>query len=208
MNLEFIPCATIGGEGFMEHIEKSIDVQAPLSTVYNQWTQFEEFPKFMEGVQEVRQLDNKRLHWRAKIGGKEKEWDSEIFEQTPDERIAWRSTSGAMNSGQVSFQSLGPNQTRVNLKINYDPTGVMENIADALGVVSVRVEGDLKRFKQFVEDRHSETGSWRGEIHGREVQPDRREGALAGNSNAPRSQRLRESAAAPVANQNASGKMG
>ena len=198
-------------EAFMEHIEKAVDVEAPLSTVYNQWTQFEEFPKFMEGVVEVRQLDDKRLHWRAKVAGKEKEWDAEIFEQAPDERIAWRSISGALNTGQVTFQSLGANKTRVSLKINYDPTGALENIGDALGVVSLRVDGDLKRFKEFIEKRSAETGAWRGEIHGREVQPDRREGALAGNStgNLPRSQRLRESAVSePVANQNASGKMG
>src|SRR4051812_14809455 len=144
----------------MEHIEKSIDVNAPLSTVYNQWTQFEDFPEFMEGVMEVRQLDDKRLHWRARIGGKEKTWGAEIFEQVPDERIAWRSVSGVMNTGQVWFQSLGANQTRVCLKLNYDPDGVIENIGDALGVVSARVAGDLQRFKKFIETRGAETGSW------------------------------------------------
>jgi uncharacterized membrane protein len=197
-----------GQEDFMEHIEKSIDVNAPLSTVYNQWTQFEDFPEFMEGVMEVRQLDNKRLHWKAKIAGKEKEWDAEIFEQTPDGCIAWRSTSGILNTGKVSFQSLGPTKTRVKLKINYDPEGVIENIADALGVVSARVQGDLNRFKAFLETRHTETGAWRGEIHGREVQSE--SAADAANASLPRSQRLRSDTqeTIPVANQNASGKLG
>lgn len=191
----------------MEHIEKSIDVNAPLSTVYNQWTQFEDFPEFMEGVQEVRQLDDKRLHWKAKIAGKEKEWDAEIFEQTPDACIAWRSTSGVLNTGKVSFQSLGPSKTRVKLRINYDPEGVIENIGDALGVVSARVQGDLNRFKAFIETRHTETGAWRGEIHGREVQP---EGSAESYQTVPRSQRIRSETqdSTPVANQNASGKMG
>ncbi len=193
----------------MEHIEKSVDVNAPLNAVYNQWTQFEDFPEFMEGVVEVRQLDEKRLHWRARVGGHEKEWDAEIFEQTPDERIAWRSVSGAMNSGQITFQSLGPNETRVNAKINYDPQGVLENIGGALGIMGGYVQGNLNRFKHFIEARGAETGSWRGEIHGREVQSDGRV-ATGANQNMPRSQRLRseESASPPVANQNASGKMG
>jgi uncharacterized membrane protein len=192
----------------MEHIEKSVDVEAPLSTVYNQWTQFEEFPEFMEGVVEVRQLDEKRLHWKAKIAGKEKEWDAEIFEQSPDACIAWRSTSGVLNTGKVSFQSLGPSKTRVKLKINYDPQGVIENLGDALGVVSARVQGDLNRFKAYLETRRTETGAWRGEIHGRDVQG---EGSTAATDpSLPRSQRLRSDAEneIPVANQNASGKLG
>ncbi|MCI0747471.1 MAG: SRPBCC family protein [Verrucomicrobia subdivision 3 bacterium] len=155
----------------METIEKSIEVDAPISTVYNQWTQFEEFPRFMEGVKEVRQLDEKRLHWVAEVAGKRKEWDAEIFEQTPDQRIAWRSTVGARNSGQVSFQPIANNATRIALKLNYDPEGATESIGDALGVVGRRVEGDLKRFKEFIQARQHETGAWRGEIHGRKVQP-------------------------------------
>src|SRR5205823_2600796 len=161
----------------MQTFEKSIEVNAPISAVYNQWTQFEEFPRFMEGVESVQQLDDKRLHWKAKIAGKEKEWDAEIFEQTPDACIAWRSVSGILNTGKVSFQSLGPAKTRVKLKINYDPEGVLENIGDALGVVSARVQGDLNRFKAFLETRQTETGAWRGEIHGREVQPEGTAGA-------------------------------
>jgi uncharacterized membrane protein len=161
-----------GEKVFMESIEKTIEVDAPLSTVYNQWTQFEEFPRFMEGVKEVRQLDDKRLHWMAEIAGKCKEWDAEIFEQIPDETIAWRSMTGAKNSGQVSFAPAGNNGTRVCLKLNYDPEGALENVGDALGVVGRRVEGDLERFKKFIEARRHETGAWRGEIYKREVNPD------------------------------------
>jgi uncharacterized membrane protein len=145
-------------------IEKSIDVDVPVRTAYDQWTQFEEFPRFMEGVEEVRQLDDKRLHWRAKIGGKEEAWDAEITEQIPDERVAWRSTTGSPNAGVVTFHHLNPTTTRVMLQLEYDPKGLVENVGDALGVVSRRVEGDLKRFKEFIESRGTETGAWRGEI--------------------------------------------
>jgi uncharacterized membrane protein len=171
----------------MESIEKRIEVDAPLSTVYNQWTQFEDFPQFMEGVKEVRQVDDKRLHWVAEIAGKRKEWDAEIFEQVPDQTIAWRSMGGAKNSGQVSFEPADNNSTRVCLKLNYDPEGALENVADALGVVGRRVEGDLERFKKFIETRRHETGSWRGEIHKREVYPDqgKRGKAPSGTSSLP-----------------------
>jgi uncharacterized membrane protein len=148
----------------MAKIEKSIDVHVPVRTAYDQWTQFEEFPRFMEGVEEVRQLDDKRLHWRAKVAGREEEWDAEITEQLPDERVAWRSTSGAENAGVVTFHHIDANTTRVMLQLEYDPEGVVENVGDALGVVSRRVEGDLKRFKEFIEGRGTETGAWRGEI--------------------------------------------
>jgi len=148
----------------MATIEQSIDVNVPVRTVYNQWTQFEEFPRFMEGVVEVRQLDDKRLHWKAEIAGKEKEWDAEITEQIPDERIAWRSRGGAWNAGVVTFHRLGDSRTRVMLQLEYEPEGVAENVADALGVIKSRVKGDLERFKQFIESRGHETGAWRGEI--------------------------------------------
>ena len=154
----------------MSRIEKSIDVNVPLSTAYNQWTQFEEFPRFMEGIEEVRQLDDKRLHWRAHIGGKQEEWDAEIVEQIPDQRVAWRSTSGAPNSGVVTFESLGTAATRVNLQLEYTPQNAMESAGDAAGMLSRRVEGDLRRFKEYIESRGAETGAWRGEIHGGQVQ--------------------------------------
>src|SRR5207248_1541450 len=129
---------------------------------YNQWTQFEEFPKFMEGVISVRQLDDKYLHWKAKIAGKEEEWDAEIYEQVPDRRIAWRSISGAKNAGAVHFEAIAPGKTRVSLALNYDPEGVLENVGQALGIVLMRVKGDLERFKEFIERLPEETGAWRG----------------------------------------------
>ncbi len=148
----------------METIEKSIEVNAPLQAVYNQWTQFEEFPKFMQGVEEVRQLTDKRMFWKAEIWGKTAEWEAEIFEQIPDQRIAWRSVTGHPNAGAVSFQSLGPDKTRVTLTMSYEPLGVVEKIADALGIVTSRVQGNLERFREFIEDRGRATGAWRGEI--------------------------------------------
>ena len=148
----------------MSSIEKSIDVHVPVHTAYNQWTQFETFPHFMEGVKEIRQLDDKRLHWRANVGGKEKEWDAVITEQMPDQRIAWRNTTGATNAGVVTFHRLSDNTTRVMLQMEYDPEGLVENVGDVIGVVSARVKGDLERFKQFIEKRGVETGAWRGKI--------------------------------------------
>ena len=148
----------------MERIKKSIEVERPLSDVYNQWTQFEEFPRFMEGVKEVRQLDDQRLHWRADIGGKEKEWTAKIIEQIPDDRIAWQSQSGEQTSGQVDFARLGPDRTQVALELSYDPKGFVENVGDAVGVVSRRVQNDLEHFKEFIENRGQETGAWRGTI--------------------------------------------
>src|SRR5689334_2765670 len=120
----------------METIEKSIEVERPIENVYDQWTQFDEFPRFMEGVKEVRQVDERHLHWKAEIAGKEKEWDAEILEQIPDQRIAWRSTAGARNSGMIDFEALGSSSTKVTLKLNYEPEGAAENMGDALGLVS------------------------------------------------------------------------
>ena len=148
----------------MANIEKSIDVEAPVRTVYNQWTQFEEFPSFMEGVTRVTQLDDRRLRWQASIGGKEKDWTAEITEQRPDERVAWKSTSGAKNAGVVTFHRLADQKTRVMLQLEYDPEGFAENVGDAVGVVGTRVAGDLGRFKNFIETRQRETGAWRGEV--------------------------------------------
>lgn len=148
----------------METIQKSIDVDVPLHTAYNQWTQFETFPEFMEGIQEVRQLDDRHVHWVADVGGKHKEWDAEIVEQIPDQRIQWRSTSGARNDGLVEFEPISDSQTHVTVKMNYETEGVLEGIGDFFGVTSHRVEGDLERFKEFVETRGAETGAWRGEI--------------------------------------------
>jgi uncharacterized membrane protein len=148
----------------MERIKKSIEVDRPLSQVYNQWTQFEEFPRFMEGIKQVRQLDDKRLHWLAEIGGKEKQWTAKITEQIPDDRIAWQSEAGEYTSGLVDFAKLGPDRTRVTLELSYDPKGFIENAGDAIGLVSRRIENDLEHFKEFIENRGGETGAWRGTI--------------------------------------------
>ncbi len=147
----------------MSTIETSIEVNVPVRTAYNQWTQFEEFPRFMEGVKEVKQLDDTRLRWKAEIAGKEKEWTAEITEQTPDQRIAWTSRGGAPNGGVVTFHRLSDAKSKIMLQLEYDPQGFVENAADALGVVSLRVKGDLERFKEFIEKRGRETGAWRGQ---------------------------------------------
>jgi uncharacterized membrane protein len=151
-------------EDAMATVQKSIEVDVPVSTAYNQWTQFEEFPRFMEGVEEVTQLDDTRLHWAADVGGVRKEWEARITEQVPDQRIIWTSEEGVWNSGAVTFEPRGADRTRVNLDIEYKPENIVENVGDKMGFVSRRVEGDLDRFKQFIESRGVETGAWRGQV--------------------------------------------
>ncbi len=148
----------------MSVIEKSIELNVPVNKAYNQWTQFEEFPRFMEGVEHVHQIDDKHVHWKASIGGKQKEWDAVITEQIPDQRIAWRSQEGATNGGTVTFSKVAENKSRLNLRVEYEPDGAVEKTGDAVGVVSGRVEGDLQRFKEFIESRGQETGAWRGKV--------------------------------------------
>jgi uncharacterized membrane protein len=157
----------------MAHIEKSIEVSVPIRTAYNQWTQFEEFPKFMEGVKRVRQLDDKNLEWQAEIAGKDVQWTATITQQEPDRRIGWRSTSGATNAGSVTFEPVGPNQTKITLRLEYEPETFGEKAASAVGIVSARVTGDLERFKKFIEARGVESGAWRGQIKsGQVTRPD------------------------------------
>jgi uncharacterized membrane protein len=148
----------------MSKITKSIEVDVPVSTAYNQWTQFEDFPRFMEGVKGVRQLDDKTLEWTAEVAGVKRSWRAEIVDQTPDRRISWRSTSGARHNGVVTFEPLGDNRTRITLEMDVDPEGFVENVADALGILDGRIKGDLDRFKEFIEARGQETGAWRGEV--------------------------------------------
>jgi uncharacterized membrane protein len=148
----------------VETIRESIEVNVPVSTAYNQWTQFEEFPQFMEGVEEIRQIDDTHLHWRTKIGGVEREFDAEITEQHPDHRVAWRATSGAANAGVVTFHRLGDDQTRVMVQIDAEPEGAIEKAGDALGFLKRRVKGDLERYKELVESRGAASGGWRGEV--------------------------------------------
>ncbi len=148
----------------MSVIEESVEVDVPLSVAYNQWTQFEEFPQFMEGVESVSQTDDTHLHWKAKIAGAEREWDAEITEQHPDERVAWRATAGAQNAGVVTFHKISPDTTKVMLQLDFDPQGFVETAGDVMGFVRTRTVGDLKRFKSFIEARGTESGGWRGDV--------------------------------------------
>ncbi len=147
-------------------VEKTITVNVPISTAYNQWTQFEDFPQFMSGIQQVEQLDETRLHWVAEIGGVKREWYATILEQRPDDKIAWAATEGATNAGAVYFTAAGAGQTSVTLELEYEPEGVVEQLGDKLNIVSRQAESDLERFKTFIESRHDETGAWRGRIDG------------------------------------------
>lgn len=152
------------GSGSMSSVSESIEVNVPISTAYNQFTQFEEFPKFMDSVQEIKQLDDERLHWCATVAGKPEEWDAEITEQIPDKRIAWRSTSGVKNAGVVTFHKISDTTTRVMLQMDYQPQTFGEQVGDALGAVKLEVKGNLKRFKELIESQGSEAGGWRGSV--------------------------------------------
>ncbi len=149
----------------MATVHESIEIDAPVRAAYDQWTQFESFPDFMEGVKEVRQIDDTHLHWVAEIAGKQEEWQAEITEQVPDERIAWRSVSGKGNAGIVTFEPLADARTRVTVDIEHDAEGLVEKVGSALGVDDRRVKGDLERFSQLMEVRGAQAGGWRGEVH-------------------------------------------
>jgi uncharacterized membrane protein len=144
--------------------ETSVEVERPVRTVYNQWTQFESFPQFMEGVERVTQFDDRRTHWVTKVGGVEREFDAEITEQIPDERVAWRSTDGTKQAGVVTFHRLGDGKTKVMLQMETEPEGVAETAGEAIGVIEHRIKKDLERFKKFIESRGTETGAWRGAV--------------------------------------------
>ncbi|GEC05320.1 cyclase [Streptomyces spinoverrucosus] len=149
----------------MSKVKEAVEVEVPLHTAYNQWTQFEEFPNFMEGVEEVRQLDDRHNHWTTKIGGVRREFDTEIVDQLPDERITWRTTSGeTQQKGTVRFQRVDDTHTRVELVMDVEPTGAAEKAADMTGTIDRRIKGDMHRFKDYIEQRGSETGGWRGRI--------------------------------------------
>jgi len=149
----------------MGTVKKAVDVEVPLHMAYNQWTQFEEFPNFMEGVDEVRQLDDRHNHWTTSIGGVRREFDTEIVDQLPDDRITWRSVGGdTQQRGSVRFERLDDTHTRVELMMEVEPSGIAEQSADALGLIDRRVKGDLHRFKDYVEREGGATGGWRGRI--------------------------------------------
>jgi uncharacterized membrane protein len=153
----------------MATVNETIEVNAPIETVYNQWTQFEEFPKFMEGVESVTQLDDTRLHWVAEIAGKRHEWDATITDQKPESVIAWMATDGKENGGRIIFQDLGDGRTRVDVEMKYETEGLVENLGSKLGADDRRVKSDLERFKELVERRGAETGAWRGEVEAGQV---------------------------------------
>jgi uncharacterized membrane protein len=148
----------------MSTISESIEVNVPVQTAYNQWTQFEEFPQFMEGVESVRQIDDTHLHWVAEISGKRREWQAEIYKQEPDRVIAWRSLEGSGPDGVVGFEPIGEDRTRINVEISYEPEGLTEQLGSAVGIDTRQVKGDVERFKELVESRGVETGAWRGEV--------------------------------------------
>src|ERR1700755_2186821 len=149
----------------MTTVTESVDVNVPVRTAYNQWTQFEDFPQFMDGVREIRQLDERHTHWKTEIGGVKREFDAEITEQLPDERVAWKSVEGEKQAGVVTFHVLDETHTRVTVQMDFEPQGLIENAGDKLGVVDRSVKGDLRRFKEFIESRGGvETGAWRGEV--------------------------------------------
>ena len=148
----------------MATIEQSIEVDVPVQTAYNQWTQFESFPAFMENVEEIRQTDEKHLHWVVAFGGNRHEWDAEITEQLPDERVAWRNTDGKDNAGVVTFHKLGDTSSRVMVQIDFVPEGIKEKVGAAINAPDRQVKGDLERFKELIEKHGSESGAWRGEV--------------------------------------------
>jgi uncharacterized membrane protein len=148
----------------MAVVEKSIEVNVPVTTAYNQWTQFEDFPKFMENVESVRQLDDTHLRWVAEYGGERQEWDAEITEQAPDQRIAWRGEEGVQQSGEVTFEPIDDARTKVTVRMEWEPEGMKEKVGAAVGADSRSVGEDLDRFKELIEERGVETGAWRGTV--------------------------------------------
>jgi hypothetical protein len=167
----------------MSQIEQSIEVNVPVSTAYNQWTQFEDFPRFMEDISEVRQVDDTHLHWVADIGGKVVEWDAEITEQKPDERVAWKSTSGKPNAGVVTFLRLSDTSCKVVAQMDYETDGIVEKIGSVLGVDARWVKVDLESFKAIVEEHGRATGAWRGEVQaGHTTRPNGAPDIEAGNT--------------------------
>jgi uncharacterized membrane protein len=151
-------------EVFMSQIQESIDVKVPISTAYNQWTQFEEFPQFMEGVEKIRQTDDTHLHWTVNIDGVRREFEAEITEQLPDERVAWVATQGPKHAGVVTFHRLDETTTRVMLQLDIEPGDAIEKVGDWLGFTKRQAKADLGRFKDYIESRGHESGAWRGQV--------------------------------------------
>ena len=156
----------------MSRIVQQIEVDVPVRVAYDQWSQFESFPQFMDGIERVVQLDDRTLEWTASIAGVTKHWRAEIVEQQPDRIVSWRATEGARNDGAVRFEPLGPDKTRLTLQLDVEPEGLVEKVGDAVGIVERRVRGDLERFREFIEGRGQSTGQWRGRVEGGDVADD------------------------------------
>lgn len=163
----------------MSQVMETIEVDVPVRVAYNQWTQFEEFPEFMDGVEQVTQLDDTHLHWVAKIAGVRREWDAEITEQVPDRMVAWTNIDGVMNRGIVTFDPIESRATRVTLTMDFEPDNLVENVGDKLGLVHGRVRGDLERFRDFISSRGYETGAWRGVVRGGAAEETESSGSVA-----------------------------
>ncbi len=148
----------------MSTVEKSVEVDVPVSTAYNQWTQFESFPQFMDGVERIDQLSPTKTHWVTRIAGVQREFDAEITEQHPDERVAWTTENGTHQAGVVTFHRISDTTTRVTLQLDHEPQGLVEKAGDALGIIQRRIRGDLANFKKFIEARGVEEGGWRGDV--------------------------------------------
>ncbi|MCH6471290.1 SRPBCC family protein [Sinomonas terrae] len=148
----------------MATVRQSVDVNVPVSQAYNQWTQFESFPEFMGGVESVVQRDDTHLHWTTKVAGQTREFDTVVTEQQPDQRVAWNSVDGVEHAGVVTFESLGPETTRINVEFQWDPDSAVEKIGSFFGADDLQVRSDLKKFKEFIESRGTETGAWRGQV--------------------------------------------
>jgi len=162
----------------MASVTESVDVDVPVSTAYNQWTQFESFPQFMGGLERIEQRDDTHAHWVTTIGGTRREFDTEITEQHPDERVAWKSTDGTTHAGVITFHRLGDTSTRVTAQIDWQPEGVTEKVGAMIGVDDRQVQADLRRFKAFIEQRGAETGAWRGDVDRPGAGDDRGHGSL------------------------------
>jgi uncharacterized membrane protein len=148
----------------MPNVTKSIDVEVPVSTAYNQWTQFESFPRFMGGVESITQTDDTHSHWVTKIGGQTREFDTEITEQHPDERVAWKSTDGTAHAGVVTFHRLSDSQTKVTVQLDWQADGLVEKAGALVGVDDHQVNADLDRFKTYIESQGHPDGAWRGDV--------------------------------------------
>jgi len=148
----------------MKTIEESIEIGVPISTAYNQWTQFESFPQFMDGIKRVEQRDDTRLRWTAEVGGNKREWDAEITEQHPDHRVAWKALNQEGPNGVVTFHKLDDSHTKVMVQMEYEPEGMKESLGSVVGFDRHRVKGDLESFKEFIESRGSESGAWRENV--------------------------------------------